>query len=69
MAVVNKKRHNISVSYDVLADIEVFQKDQHYQYLSEATVELIKLGLSTVKQEKLKASYREQVRDKLTVVK
>lgn len=51
MAVVNKKRYNISVSYDVLADIEVFQKDQHYQYLSEATVELIKLGLSTVKQE------------------
>ena len=45
MAVVNKKRYNISVSYDVLADIEVFQKDQHYQYLSEATVELIKLGL------------------------
>ena len=69
MAVVNKKRYNISVSYDVLADIEVFQKDQHYQYLSEATVELIKLGLSTVKQEKLKASYRQQVRDKLTVVK
>lgn len=69
MAVVNKKRYNISVSYDVLADIEVFQKDQHFQYLSEATVELIKLGLSTVKQEKLKASYREQVRDKLTVVK
>lgn len=69
MAVVNKKRYNISVSYDVLADIEVFQKDQHYQYLSEATVELIKLGLSTVKQEKLKASYREQVKDKLTVVK
>ena len=69
MAVVNKKRYNISVSYDVLADIEVFQKDQHYQYLSEATVELIKLGLSTVKQENLKASYREQVRDKLTVVK
>lgn len=69
MAVVNKKRYNISVSYDVLADIEVFQKDQHYQYLSETTVELIKLGLSTVKQEKLKASYREQVRDKLTVVK
>ena len=69
MAVVNKKRYNISVSYDVLADIEVFQKDQHYQYLSEATVELIKLGLSTVKQEKLKASYREQVRDKFTVVK
>ena len=62
MAVVNKKRYNISVSYDVLAD-------QHYQYLSEATVELIKLGLSTVKQEKLKAFYREQVRDKLTVVK
>ena len=55
MAVVNKKRYNISVSYD--------------QYLSEATVELIKLGLSTVKQEKLKAFYREQVRDKLTVVK
>ena len=46
MAVVNKKRYNISVSYDVLADIETFQKDQHYQYLSEATVELIKLGLS-----------------------
>ena len=67
MAVVNKKRYNISVSYDVLADIETFQKDQ--QYLSEATVELIKLGLSTVKQEKLKAFYREQVRDKLTVVK
>ena len=69
MAVVNKKRYNISVSYDVLADIETFQKDQHYPYLSEATVELIKLGLSTVKQEKLKAFYREQVRDKLTVVK
>ena len=69
MAVVNKKRYNISVSYDVLADIETFQKDQHYQYLSEVTVELIKLGLSTVKQEKLKAFYREQVRDKLTVVK
>lgn len=69
MAVVNKKRYNISVSYDVLADIEAFQKDQHYQHLSEATVELIKLGLSTVKQEKLKAFYREQVRDKLTVIK
>ena len=69
MAVVNKKRYNISVSYDVLADIETFHKDQHYQYISEATVELIKLGLSTVKQEKLKAFYREQVRDKLTVVK
>lgn len=60
MAVVNKKRYNISVSYDVLADIETFQKDQHYQYLSEATVELIKLGLSTVKQEKLKAFYQNR---------
>ena len=45
MAVVNKKRYNISVSYDVLADIETFQKDQHYQYLSEATVELIKFQI------------------------
>lgn len=69
MAVVDKKRYNISVPYDVLEDIEDFQKDQHYQHRSEATVELIKLGLSTVKQQKLKAFYREQVKDKLTVIK
>lgn len=52
--VVNKERFNVSVSPEMLREIDNFKKTQNYPYRSTATVELIRLGLISVKKDQLK---------------
>lgn len=47
----NKPRYTVSVDNDMFREIENFRFKRHYQTRSEATVELIRLGLEAVKKE------------------
>jgi metal-responsive CopG/Arc/MetJ family transcriptional regulator len=50
----NKPRYTVSVDDDLFKKIEDFRYDNRYQTRSEATVELIRLGLETLKKENSK---------------
>lgn len=47
----NKLRYTVSVDEDLFQQIEDFRFTRRYQTRSEATVELIRLGLEMVKQQ------------------
>lgn len=47
----NKSRYTVSVDDNMFDDIENFRFENRYQTRSEATVELIRLGLEQLKKE------------------
>ena len=47
----NKPRYTVSVDNDLFRQIEDFRFEHRYQTRSEATVELIRLGLETLKKD------------------
>lgn len=47
----DKPRYTVSVDNDLFKQIEDFRFEHRYQTRSEATVELIRLGLETLKKE------------------
>lgn len=47
----DKPRYTVSVDNDLFQQIEDFRFENRYQTRSEATVELIRLGLETLKKE------------------
>lgn len=47
-----KPRYSVSVDNDLFQQIEDFRFEHRYQTRSEATVELIKLGLEYINREK-----------------
>ena len=47
----DKPRYTVSVDNELFQQIEDFRFEQRYQTRSEATVELIRLGLETLKKE------------------
>ena len=47
----NKPRYTVSVDNNLFREIEDFRFDNHYQTRSEATAELIRLGLESIKNE------------------
>ncbi len=49
----NKPRYTVSVDEDLFQQIEDFRFTRRYQTRSEATVELIRLGLEMVKQQQI----------------
>ena len=51
----NKPRYTVSVDEDLFQQIEDFRFTHRFQTRSEATVELIKLGLKQLKKEKIDA--------------
>ena len=51
----NKPRYTVSVDEDLFQQIEDFRFTHRFQTRSEATVELIKLGLKQLQEEKIDA--------------
>ena len=51
----NKPRYTVSVDEDLFQQIEDFRFTHRFQTRSEATVELIKLGLKQLQKEKIDA--------------
>lgn len=49
----NKMRYTVSVDNDLFQQIEDFRFEHRFQTRSEATVELIRLGLDSLKKEQL----------------
>ena len=47
----NKPRYTVSVDNELFRQIEDFRFEHRYQTRSEATVELIRLGLETLKKD------------------
>lgn len=47
----NKMRYTVSVDNDLFQQIEDFRFERRFQTRSEATVELIRLGLESLKKE------------------
>lgn len=47
----NKMRYTVSVDNDLFQQIEDFRFERRFQTRSEATVELIRLGLDSLKKE------------------
>lgn len=54
----NKPRYTVSVDYELFQQIEDFRFERRFQTRSEATVELIRLGMEQLKEE------REQAKNK-----
>ena len=52
----NKPRYTVSVDDDLFQKIEDFRFEHRYQTRSEATVELIRLGLEALKREEQEKS-------------
>lgn len=52
----DKKRYTVSVDSDLFQQIEDFRFEHRYQTRSEATVELIRLGLESLKGYKITES-------------
>lgn len=50
----NRPRYTVSVDDDMFAKIEDFRFENRFQTRSEATVELIRLGLEVVEERKKK---------------
>ena len=48
----DKPRYTVSVDSEMFQEIENFRFENRYQTLSEATVELIRRGLESIKREK-----------------
>lgn len=48
----NRPRYTVSVDQEMFQQIEDFRFERRYQTRSEATVELIRLGLECLKREK-----------------
>lgn len=48
----DRPRYTVSVDNDMFREIENFRFERRYQTRSEATVELIRLGLEAVKKER-----------------
>jgi Predicted transcriptional regulators containing the CopG/Arc/MetJ DNA-binding domain and a metal-binding domain len=48
----NKPRYTVSVDNDLFNEIENFRFENRFQTRSEATVELIRLGLEQLKKER-----------------
>ena len=48
----NRPRYTVSVSEDRFKQIENFRNERRYSTRSEATVELIRLGLESLRKEK-----------------
>ncbi len=55
----DKPRYTVSVDYDLFRQIEDFRFENRFQTRSEATVELIRLGLDALKKEQ-EAQKKEQ---------
>ena len=49
--VTNKQRYTVSVDNELFQHIEVFRFEHRFQTRSEATVELIRLGLESLMKE------------------
>lgn len=56
----NRPRYTVSVDDDMFAKIEDFRFEHRFQTRSEATVELIRLGLEAVEEKKKKAKEDKQ---------
>lgn len=52
MMATDKPRYTVSVDKELFQKIEDFRFEHRYQTRSEATVELIRLGLESLKKEK-----------------
>ena len=55
----DKARYTVSVDEDMFEKIETFRYENRYPTRSAATVELIRLGLASLEQEKEKADKAE----------
>lgn len=55
----NRPRYTVSVDDDMFAKIEDFRFENRFQTRSEATVELIRLGLEAVEEKKKKGKEKE----------
>lgn len=55
-----KSRYTVSVDSDLFQKIEDFRFENRYQTRSEATVELIRLGLETLKNEEASLKNRRK---------
>ncbi|MDE6568260.1 MAG: ribbon-helix-helix domain-containing protein [Lachnospiraceae bacterium] len=56
----NRPRYTVSVDDDMFAKIEDFRFENRFQTRSEATVELIRLGLEAVEEKKKKEKEDKQ---------
>lgn len=56
----NKPRYTVSVDDELFKQIEDFRFENRFQTRSEATVELIRLGLEQLKKEQEKAKKTEE---------
>lgn len=59
----NRPRYTVSVDDDMFAKIEDFRFENRFQTRSEATVELIRLGLEAVEKKKKKGKGKEDKQD------
>jgi len=55
----NKQRYMISVDDATYKEIEDFRFERRYQTRSEATAELIRIGLDTIKKQESKSKQKE----------
>ena len=55
----NRPRYTVSVADNMFAKIEDFRFENRFQTRSEATVELIRLGLEAVEEKKKKEKEKE----------
>lgn len=56
----NRPRYTVSVDNDMFKKIEDFRFENRYQTRSEATVELIRLGLEIVEKQKKEEDIEQQ---------
>lgn len=56
----NKQRYTVSVDNELFQQIEDFRFENRYQTRSEATVELIRLGLKSLIKEQAEAKDKEK---------
>lgn len=59
----NKPRYTVSVDNDMFQKIEDFRFEHRFQTRSEATVELIRLGLEVLEKEQKKSNPNESSED------
>lgn len=56
----DRPRYTVSVDNDLFEEIENFRFENRYQTRSEATAELIRLGIEVIKQREKEKTYAEQ---------
>lgn len=59
-----KPRYSITLDVDMFKEVEDFRFDHRYQTRNQATIELIRLGLETLKREQQEADAEKEESDK-----